>query len=271
MCNNFREGFTALLTDTIDKDHRNEIENHLEGCADCRMEFDSLKKMWDLMGTVPQPEPPEAMQAGFSKVLSDYKEEISVKKNPVSDWISKLREYWSVQPQPGLAFSVLLVVAGLAGGYLLHKPGQSSIRYSRQIDSLSAQVSEIKQAVMLSLLQNPSASQRIRAVAYTDEISNVNLKVIEALFTTLNEDPNVNVRLATLEALVRLSDEPQVREGLVRSINLQDSPMMQLALADAMVKLQEKRSVKSLQMLLDKKNLNNMVKLNIEKSIQKLI
>jgi len=46
---------------------------------------------------------------------------------------------------------------------------------------------------------------------------------------------------------------------------------MQLALADAMVKLQEKRSVKSLQMLLDKKNLNNMVKLNIEKSIQKLI
>ena len=124
---------------------------------------------------------------------------------------------------------------------------------------------------MLSLLQNPSASQRIRAVSYTEEITNVDMKVISALFTTLNEDANVNVRLATLEALVKLASEPMVREGLVKSIALQDSPLMQSAIADAMVKLQEKSSVKSLQDLLHKKGLNQMVKINIEKSIQKLI
>jgi HEAT repeat protein len=120
-------------------------------------------------------------------------------------------------------------------------------------------------------LKDPSASQRIQAVSYTDEISNVDLKVIDALFTTLNEDPNVNVRLATLEALVKLSGEPKVREGLVLSINLQESPLMQSAIADVMVRLQEKSSVQSLQKLLGKKDLNQMVKLNIEKNIQKLI
>jgi HEAT repeat protein len=125
--------------------------------------------------------------------------------------------------------------------------------------------------MLLSLLQDPSASQRIRAVSYTDEISNVNYKVIDALFTTLNEDPNVNVRLSTLEALVKLSREPRVREGLVRSINLQESPIMQSAIADVMVKLQEKSSVQYLKRLMNKKGLNQMVKLNIEKSIQKLI
>jgi hypothetical protein len=46
---------------------------------------------------------------------------------------------------------------------------------------------------------------------------------------------------------------------------------MQSAIADAMVKLQEKSSVKSLQKLLSKKNLNPMVKINIEKSVKKLI
>jgi hypothetical protein len=46
---------------------------------------------------------------------------------------------------------------------------------------------------------------------------------------------------------------------------------MQSAIADAMVILQEKSSVKSLQRLLNKKDLNKMVKINIEKSIQKLI
>ena len=94
---------------------------------------------------------------------------------------------------------------------------------------------------------------------------------MDALFTTLNEDPNVNVRLATLDALVKLAHDPKVREGLVRSIDLQDSPIMQSAIADVMVKLQEKSSVQYLQKLLGKKDLNQMVKINIEKSIQKLI
>jgi HEAT repeat protein len=128
----------------------------------------------------------------------------------------------------------------------------------------------MKQMMMLSLLENPSASERIKAVGYTEDISNVNQKVIDALLTTLNEDPNLNVRLVTLEALVKLAREPSVREGLVKSITLQDSPLLQSAIADVMVKLQEKRSVKSLEKLLNKKNLNGMVKVKIEQSIRKL-
>jgi hypothetical protein len=270
-CKDYREQFTSYLTGILfDKEH-SEIESHLAGCADCRKEFEAARKVWDLMGEIPQPEPSEAMKTNFDAILSNYKKELIVKKNPIGGWINKLREYWSLQKQPRLAFSLLLVALGLIGGYLLHQPGQSATSYNKQIDSLSSQVSEMKQVMLLSLLHDPSASQRIRAVSYTDEISNVNLKVIDALFTTLNEDPNVNVRLSTLEALVKLSRDSRVREGLVRSIDLQDSPIMQSAIADVMVKLQEKSSVQSLQKLLSKKGLNQMVKLNIEKSIQKLI
>ena len=211
------------------------------------------------------------MQAGFDSILSNFKEELVVKKNPLNEWINKLTEYWSRQAQPRLAFSLLLVVLGLFCGYFLHQSDRTATSYNRQIDSLSSQVSDMKQVMMLSLLQDPSASQRIRAINYTEDIGNVNLKVISALFTTLNEDPNVNVRLATLDALIKLAGEPKVREGLVRSIDLQDSPLMQSAIADAMVKLQEKSSVQSLRNLLNKKGLNQMVKINIEKSISKLI
>jgi hypothetical protein len=270
-CKDYREQFSLLLTGDLNQSQRSEIESHLSGCADCMREFEAVKKVWDLMGEIPQPEPSEEMQANFESILSNYKERLVVKKNPISEWINKLREYWLMQAQPRLAFSLLLVAFGIIGGYILHQPGQTAISYNRQIDSLSSQVSEIKQVMLLSLLHDPSASQRIRAVSYTDEIQNVNLKVIDALFTTLNEDPNVNVRLSTLEALVKLSGEPRVREGLVRSIELQDSPIMQSAIADVMVKLQEKSSVQSLQKLLSRKGLNKMVKLNIEKSIQKLI
>jgi len=211
------------------------------------------------------------MQNSFNVMLANFKEEVRTRRNPVGEWLNRVREYWSLQAQPRLAFSILLIAIGLAGGYLLHQPGQTAVSYNKQIDSLSSQVSQMKQVMMLALLEDPSASQRIRAVSYTDEISRVDLKVIAALFTTLNGDPNVNVRLATLEALIKLAAEPKVREGLVRSIDLQDEPLMQTAIADAMVKLQEKSSVQSLQKLLNRKGLNKMVKVNIEKSIQKLI
>lgn len=270
-CKDYREQFPLLLNDELDQIQRGEIESHLAGCAECRKEFEAAKKIWDLMGALPQPEPSASMKTSFDAILSNYKEELIARRNPVSEWINMVREYWQLKAQPRLAFSLVLVTFGLVLGYFLHRPAQTSLAYSKQIDSLSSQVSEMKQVMMLSLLQDPSASQRIKAISYTDDLGNVNLRVIDALLTTLNEDPNVNVRLATLEALVKLSGEPKVREGLVRSINRQESPIMQSAIADVMVKLQEKSSVQSLQQLLSKKDLNKMVKVNIEKSIQKLI
>ncbi len=270
-CKDYREQFGLLLTGALDQVQVSKVESHLTDCADCRTEFEIVKKLWDLMGEIPRPEPSDNMRIGFNAILSNIKEESRVNKNPVGVWINKIRELWDLQARPRFAFGILLAAAGLITGYLLHQPGQSTITYDKQIVSLSSQVSEMRQLMMLSLLQDPSASQRIRAVAYTDEMSNVDHKVIDALFTTLNMDPNVNVRLAALEALVKLSDKPQVREGLVRSISLQESPLIQSAIADAMVKLREKSSVESLQKLLNKKDLNQMVKLNIEKSIQKLI
>ena len=124
--------------------------------------------------------------------------------------------------------------------------------------------------MMLSLLENPAASERLRAVSYTEEINEVDDKVVDALLTTLNNDANVNVRLVTLEALAKLADNVKVREGLVQSITQQESPLVQSALADIMVKLQEKRSVKPLRQLLRDDNLNHLVKGKIEQSIREL-
>jgi HEAT repeat protein len=270
-CQYYKEQFTLLLTDSLDQTKRKELEAHLEICADCQMEFQVFQKIWNLMGEIPKPIPSDKMRAGFNAILNNYKEEQIVNKKPMLDWLNNIKVYWHLQARPQFAFIIILLMIGIFAGYILHRPGQTSVSYNRQIDSLSSQVSEMKQLMMLSLLQNPSASQRIRAVAYTDEISNVDEKVIEALLTTLNEDPNVNVRLITLEALVKLAHEPKVREGLVRSISLQESPLVQSAIADVMVKLQEKSSVQSLQKLLSKKDLNKMVKLKIEESIHKLI
>jgi HEAT repeats len=155
------------------------------------------------------------------------------------------------------------------------QPDQSSDRQQvserQQLDALTTQVHEMREMMMLALLQNPSASERMRAVSYTDGIKHVNANMTDALLATLNNDPNVNVRLTTLDALSHFAGNPAVREGLVQSILQQDSPLVQAALADVMLKLQERRAVKAFKKLLQQKDLNSTVRTKIEQTITRLI
>jgi HEAT repeat protein len=115
-----------------------------------------------------------------------------------------------------------------------------------------------------------AATERLRAVSYTKDIDDANTHVIDALLMTLNNDPNVNVRLVTLEALSGLAHDARVREGLVQSLTRQESPLVQVALADVMVKLQEKRSIKPLKKMLQQQGINDLVKTKLEKTIRQL-
>lgn len=268
-CNDFRNQFTQYLSNNLSGPEKDLFEEHLERCSECRIEFEEFSKVWNLLGEMPEPEPSETMSQEFQTILSGYKKQIRSRISVITYFEDLFRLHpGRLIAQP--VFSFIILIIGLTAGYLLHQPGKMLTSQNRQIDSLSSQVSEMKQLVMQSLLQDQSASRRIQAVSYTDDLSALDSKIMEALFSTLNEDPNVNVRLATLEALAKNADDPLVREGLIRSIELQDSPIMQSAIADVMVKLHEKNSVKQLQKLLERKDINQMVKVNIEKSIQQL-
>jgi hypothetical protein len=91
------------------------------------------------------------------------------------------------------------------------------------------------------------------------------------LFSTLNYDDNVNVRLSAIEALKKYTHISLVREGLISSIANQTSPLVQMELADLMVVLQEKKAVKSFEKLINGKDVNTSAKQKMEESIQNII
>ena len=167
---------------------------------------------------------------------------------------------------PRLAFAAALLVVGFVGGNVLQRPSSAT-----DVHQLTQQVGELKEMMMLSLLEKESASERLRAVSLTNEMDKVSDKVTRALFQTLNHDPNVNVRLAALEALVPYVRQSEVREELIRSISKQDSPLVQVTLAELMAAMQEKKSVGELQKLLDNDSTPKDVKKQIKKSLDILI
>lgn len=167
---------------------------------------------------------------------------------------------------PRLGVAAVILFMGFAGGYWLRSPSGNE-----EVATLTREVVELKEMMMLSLLEKESASDRLRAVSLSQELVAASDKVTDALFATLNNDPNVNVRLAALEALMPYASQSRVREGLVRAIAAQESPLVQVSLAELMVALQEKRSVSELQKLADSERTPKEVKEKIKKSIEVLI
>jgi predicted anti-sigma-YlaC factor YlaD len=270
-CDYTKGKLTDWLNNNLEKGEQMAINRHLAECVSCQEEFAADKQIWDGMAKIRIPEPKEAMRTNFYTMLDEFKEaEKAAARFSFQSMMESIREFvlpqWTVQ----VGFSLLLVGLGWVIGNRTSRSKVDATAYQQRIETLASQVQDMKSTMMLSLLENPSATERLRAVGYTSEITEADDRVLEALFATLNNDPNVNVRLVTLEALTQYAGDASVREGLVKSLALQESPMVQVALADVMVKLQEKRSVKALKTLLQKEDLNDLVKVKIEQTIKDL-
>jgi len=210
------------------------------------------------------PEPSENMKLGFYSMLAKQKEKANRKS--IFETLSEMLQGFGLSTQGvRLAYVATLLVIGIGIGWMI-RPS-----YSTQLDTLSVEMQQMREMMMLSMLEKPSATERLKAVNLTSQINHADERVITALLTTLNNDENTNVRLATIDALLNYADYPEVRQGLVEAIVQQQSGMVQIALAETMVVLKEKSSVEELRKLLEHNHLEDGVKERISESISALI
>ncbi len=160
------------------------------------------------------------------------------------------------------------MLTGLIIGFVLPSRNNQS---KNDIVKLQDEMHSLKQTVMLTLLKDEAPSERLKAVSYTYELPAENKTVIKALLETVNNDNNINVRLAAVEALSQYGQDDWVREQLIRSIARQESPMVQVALAETMVTLKEKKSIDELQKLVNNKLTPEPVKKKLEGCIKQII
>lgn len=207
--------------------------------------------------------PSKEMQSNFYQNLEKEKIALANISSPKTSWWNSLFPQNFGKINWGFGMMTLLV------GLLLGNFFQSDS--TEKIDSLAAQLQETQETMMMALLEKESSRDRLKAVKISNKMTDASGPVIEALLQTLNNDENVNVRLAAIEALADFSQNPKVRKGLIDAIQYQDSPMVQLTLAELMVFLQDKRSVEEFKNLLKEKDIPTEVKNQLEEKIKVLL
>jgi HEAT repeat protein len=97
-------------------------------------------------------------------------------------------------------------------------------------------------------------------VSWSGQLEQPGNEVVSALLDTLLHDPNVNVRLASIDALARFADQQQVRHGAIEALGSPGSPLVQIALIDFVVGVRETGSVETLERLAADPALNESVR-----------
>lgn len=245
---------------TADPAELREIERLIEGGIIDIEDLVELRTMDEGIGRLGAPAPSISLDHKFHAMLQAEKKSV----RPSSFSWQSLFTWKGLAPR--LAFASLALVVGFIAGSYLGIPGQKD----REIQEIGKEVSSLKEIMMLSMLEKESPTERLKAVSLTQEMDQVSRSVTNALLQTLNHDDNVNVRLAALDALRPYSQQGEVREALIRSISRQDSPLVQIALAELMEALQAKSSVKELQKIMHDNNTPSDVKKKIQQSIEVL-
>lgn len=168
---------------------------------------------------------------------------------------------------PNWAFNAAVLVMGIALG-LFFSPYRE---YKEKIEVLSTEMEQLKEVILIDLLEETSSTARLRAVNLTNDLTQVSNQVAQALLKTLREDDNVNVRLASLDALAPYTSDPDVRMGMIDAIKYQQSPLVQMALAELMVAIQEKRAVNEFKSLMEKNAMPHEIREQINTKINILI
>jgi negative regulator of sigma E activity len=275
---------SAYLDNELSEKERELFEKEVENNISLREELTQMQLLRQKMTDIPVPKFDEQkVKANFYALLEA---ELSVKTQtteekgwlgnlfttplPVSSqastWLNNLLQLFTGKKSLQLAFASVLLLLGVGIGYFL----LPSKNYDQQMTQLTNEVQAMKEMMTLTLLEQQSPTERLKAVSMTSELDNVNDKIIVALLQTLDNDENINVRLAAVEALYNFRNNPKAREGLVKSISKQDSPLVQVALVEVIIALQDKKNVPVLQELIKKENLNESVKTKAESGIEAL-
>jgi len=269
-CEEIREQFADYLNDSSQEPMRSEVSQHLGTCESCRTEIEELKTTWKLLGAIPPMQPASDLRTRFDAMLDVYRQgldhgHVRKRRPSPSSWFGSWRPQ-RLALQFGLAFG-LLIFGIVIGRFVRPAANPTS---NTEITELRSELAQTRQMVALSLMQQQSASERLKGVNWSYQLQQPGREVLSALLDTLMHDPNVNVRLATVDALRQFGDQSVVRRGVVEAMSRQESPMVQIALIDLAVDLKEKESISALRQLTEDQNINETVRQRAQKGLAEL-
>lgn len=244
----------AYLLGDLEREQSQQVLLHLKDCFNCQETEKEIQFLWEGLALVPVQATNPIIRQQFTEMLDREIAQAS-QQNQRAEKTRPL--FYFVKIAAGL---MLLIAA-----YFLGKSSQETNSLVQE-NLIAPQV-----VLTMALIEDESASKRLQALQNVGQLPQLNEEITKALINKLNNDVQVNVRLAAAEALARFYNHKMARSALLETFKKEKDPMMQIELIQIFVALKEPAAVPIMREVLSRDSIPIYVADQLKLGLSKLL
>lgn len=195
------------------------------------------QRLWAALSDLPRGEPSDHLRRRFYSGLHDAGRRTWAER--LSQWLGLHGAGWVTA---AACLAVGFAVATVIGG------GQPE---NGRLEVLEQGMARLQRELILDRLEDASASTRLRGVVDASEVAAFDQQVARALLDRAAQDRSTSVRSAAIDALGSQLRSGDIGNELMRLLEAAESPIVQLALVDLVLRHGDPQQVRQVQELAD--------------------
>ena len=213
------------------------------------------QQLWHDLEGLPQEAPSQRLRRRFYDELEHADRRLH-----------RRRRWRNLLGAPALAAAMGCVFVGVMIGLLLRG---TPTPQRAELAQLQQQVAILNRNLVLDRLENDSASKRLLGVIEASDLAGHDPEVMRALLERAVDDRVHSVRTAAIDAIGPRVGTPAVGDELMASLAKAESPLVQLALADLVLRYGNPRQLEQLLRLSDLGKLHPDVAQHVKSSVSR--
>jgi len=197
--------------------------------------------LWSALADLPRGEPGPGVRRRFYHGLEQARGQ---------RWTVRLREWLGLRGNAGWVTATACVLIGFGLAQTLdRRPG--GVAPPPRLVALEDSVAQLRRELILDRLQDDAATTRLKGVVEAGQVVQTDREVARALLTRASQDPSPSVRSAAIDALAPELRTRDMGDSLMNLLENAESPIVQLALVDLVLRHGTAEQVRHLQQLAD--------------------
>lgn len=189
------------------------------------VEFDdpAEERLWQDLSELPEANPSPALRDRFYREL----------ESASTPTLTRIERWLGLDRRAGWLTAAATLIVGIVVGQTIAVPKQTD---DGAFAALEAQVAMLNRSLILDRLESSSPTKRLRGIIDAVNVVETDDQIANALLQRAIDDSVLSVRSAAIDALGPQVTSPAVGDELMGLLESADSPLVQLALVDLILR-----------------------------------